>query len=114
MVAERPEDHRHFLGAFSGVSEIKSSACGISVQTERGAIQVMNPSAYRAYAGTEPPNLTRGARLAAIRFIAGDKAKVTSTLNKGDIAALERNGNIVVPPDAAYGATLIFETSKAG
>jgi hypothetical protein len=114
MVSERPEDHRHFLGAFSGVSEIKSSACGISVQTERGAIQVMNPSAYRAYAGAEPPNLTRGARLAAIRFIAGDKAKVTSALKKGDIAALERNGNIVVPSDAACGATLIFETSKAG
>ena len=114
MVSERPEEHRHFIGAFSGVSEIKSSACGISVQTERAAIQVMNPSAYKAYAGTEPPNLTRGARLAAMRFIADAGAKVTSTLNKGDIAALERNGNIVVPPDAAYGATLIFETSKAG
>jgi len=114
MVSERPEDHRHFIGAFSGVSEIKSSAGRISVRTERGDIQVMNPSAYGAYAGTEPPNLTRGARLAAIRFIAGDRADATSALKKGDIAAAERNGNIVVPPDVAYGATLIFETSKAG
>jgi catechol 2,3-dioxygenase-like lactoylglutathione lyase family enzyme len=114
MVSERPEDHRHFLGAFSGVSEIKSSAWGISVQTERGDIQVVKPSAYRSYAGTEPPNLMRGPRLAAIRFIASDKADVTSALKKGDVAAAERNGNIVVPPDVAYGATLIFETSKAG
>ena len=114
MVSARPEDQRHFLEAFSGVSETRSSACGISVQTARGDIQVMNPSAYRAYAGTEPPNLTRGPRLAAIRFVAGDKAEVMSALKKGDIAAAERNGNIVVPPDVARGATLIFETSKAG
>jgi hypothetical protein len=37
-----------------------------------------------------------------------------SALKKGDIAVVERNGNMVVPPDAAFGATLIFETSKAG
>jgi hypothetical protein len=114
MVSERPDDHRHFLGAFSGVSEIRSSAWGISVQTERGDIQVMNPPAYGAYAGTEPPRLKRGPRLAAIRFIASDKADVTSALKKGGIAAGERNGNIVVPQDVAHGATLIFETSKAG
>jgi len=114
LVSEKPEDHRHFLGAFSSVGEVMSTASGISVRTERGEIQVMNPSAYRAYAGTEPPKLTRGARLAAIRFMAGDKAKAMSTLKKGDIAVVERDGNIVVPPDTAVGATLIFETSKAG
>jgi hypothetical protein len=53
---------------------------------------------------------TPGARLAA----ATDKAKAMSALKKGDIAVVERNGNMVVPPDAAFGATLIFETSKAG
>jgi len=113
MVSEHPEDHRGFLGAFSGVSDITSSASGISVRTERGDIQVMNPSAFRTYAGTEPPNLTRGARFAAIRFMVGDKAAM-SALKKGGIAMVERNGNIVVPPDVAFGATLIFQTSKAG
>ena len=114
MVSDNPEDHRHFLGAFSGVGDITSTVSGISIQTERGEIQVMNPSAYRAYSGTEPPKLMRGARFAAIRFVAGDKAEAMSALNKGDIAFVERNGTIVVPPDVAFGATLIFETSKAG
>jgi hypothetical protein len=114
LVSEQPDDHRDFLAAFSGVGDVTSNASGISVGTERGEIQVMNPSAYRAYAGTEPPKLTRGARLAAIRFMAGDRAKAMSALKKGDIAVVERNGNMVVPPDAAFGATLIFETSKAG
>jgi hypothetical protein len=108
MVSEHPDDHRHFLGAFSGISEVTSSAGGISIRTERGDIQVMNPSAYRAYAGTEPPNLTRGARFAAMRVTTGNKA----ALNKGGVAFVERNGNIVVPPDVALGATLLFETSR--
>lgn len=112
MVSEHPDDHRHFLGAFSGVSDVTSSADGISIRTERGDIQVMNPSAYRAYAGTEPPNLTRGARFAAIRVTTGNKAETISALNKGGVAFVERNGNIVVPPDVAFGATLLFETSR--
>jgi hypothetical protein len=112
MVSEHPDDHRHFLGAFSGVSDVTSSAGGISIRTERGDIQVMNPSAYRAYAGTEPPNLTRGARFAAIRVTTGNKAETISALNKGGVAFVERNGNIVVPPDVAFGATLLFETSR--
>jgi hypothetical protein len=112
MVSEHPDDHRHFLGAFSGISEVTSSAGGIYIRTERGDIQVMNPSAYRAYAGTEPPNLTRGARFAAMRVTTGNKAETISALNKGGVAFVERNDNIVVPPDVALGATLLFETSR--
>jgi hypothetical protein len=110
IVSENPQDHRHFLGAFSGIGDVKSGAGGISVQTERGEIQIMNPSAYRTYAGTEPPKLTRGARLAAMRFMIGDKTDAMPALKEAGIAFVEYNGNIVVPPDAAYGATLIFET----
>jgi hypothetical protein len=109
MVAERPEDHRHFFGAFTGVSEFKSSSSGIAVVTPRGDIQVMTPSAYRMLVGTKEPDLARGGRLAAIRFVASDKAKLLSALAKGGILAVERNGNVVVPPDVAFGATLVFE-----
>jgi hypothetical protein len=111
MVAERPEAHRHFLGAFTGVSEVKSSSGGISVATPRGDIQIITPSAYHSFIGTKEPDLARGGRLAAIRFVASDKAKLLSVLAKGGIVAIERNGNVVVPPDVAYGATLVFEPS---
>jgi glyoxalase-like protein len=112
MVAERPEMHRGFLGAFTGVSEIKSSTSGISVTTPRGDVQIVTPSAYRMLIGTEGPDLARGGRLAAIRFVARDKAKLLSVFAKGDIVAIERCGNVVVPPDVAHGATLVFEPSR--
>jgi hypothetical protein len=91
------------------VGEFKSSSSGISVMTPRGDIQVVTPSAYRMLIGTKEPDLARGGRLAAIRFVASDKAKLLSALAKGDIVAIERNGNVVVPPDVAHGATLVFE-----
>jgi hypothetical protein len=114
MVSENPEDHRHFVSAFAGERRIDADANGISATTPRGVIQVMNPSAWRATTGTEPPDLTRGAHLAALRFIVRDKAAAMSALKAGGIPAAERDGCVVVPPDAAHGATLIFETSKQG
>ncbi len=112
IVSENPEDHSHFASSFAGVQHIDADENGISVTTPRGVIQVMNPSAWRAATGTEPPDLTRGAHLAAICFAVRDKAGVMSALRNSGIAATERNGSIVVPPDEAHGATLIFGTSK--
>jgi Glyoxalase-like domain len=112
MVAENPEDHRHFVSSFAGERHIDADASGISVTTPRGVIQVMTPSAWCAATGTEPPDRTRGAHLAAIRFTVRDKAAAMAALKSSGIAASERAGSVIVPPDAAHGATLIFETAK--
>jgi hypothetical protein len=114
MVSEKPKDHVDFLGAFSGVHDIDQNASGFSIRTERGDIRVINPAAYRAYFGTEPPNLTRGARFAAMRFAMPDETAAISALQKGGIAFVERDLGIVVPRDVAFGATLIFDGTKVG
>jgi hypothetical protein len=114
MVSKNPEDHRHFISSFAGERHIDADATGISATTPRGVIQVMNPPAWRATAGTETPDLTRGAHLAAIRFVVRDMAAAMSALKSSGIAATDRNGSVVVPPHGAHGATLIFETSKQG
>jgi catechol 2,3-dioxygenase-like lactoylglutathione lyase family enzyme len=112
MVSENPEDQRHFISSFAGERDVDTDATGISVTTPRGVIQVINPAAWRATTGTEPPDLTRGAHLAAIRFAVRDKAAAMAALKSSGIATAERDGSIVVPPDAARGATLIFENPK--
>ena len=114
MIAENPEDHRHFVSAFAGVGDVKSGADGIAVQTPRGEIRVMTPSAYRQHFATEPPDLTRGARIAAIQFAVHDEPKLAALLTNAGVVASGRGGNIVVPPAAAHGATLIFGTAKEG
>jgi hypothetical protein len=112
MVSENPEGHRHFVSSFAGERHIDADATGISVATPRGVIQIMNPFAWRTATGTEPPDMTRGAHLAAIRFAVRDKAAAMAALTNSGIAASERDGSVVVAPNAAYGATLIFETAK--
>jgi len=114
MVAENPADHAAFLRAFSGASDVKSNSNGIAIKTPRGEIQVMDPTAYRRHFAVEPPDLARGARLAAIRLSLGGKAALMPLLENGGIAFTEHMGNVIIPSGAAHGATLIFETAKEG
>jgi hypothetical protein len=109
LAAENPADHHVFLKALSGVSDLKSTSSGITIETPRGEIQVMDPSAYKAHFAVEPPDVSRGARLAALRFAVRDMDALRSALEKGGIAAAAHMGKLVVPPQATFGATLVFE-----
>jgi hypothetical protein len=111
MVAENPADHAAFLRAFCGASDVTSNSNGIFIKTARGEILVMDTTTYRQHFVTEPPGLTRGARLAAIRLRVRDRAAVVSALGQGGIDAVEQMGNVIVPSHAAHGATLIFESA---
>jgi Glyoxalase-like domain len=111
MVAENPADHGAFLRAFCGVNDVTSNSNGIFIKTARGEIQVMDATTYRQHFVAEPPGLTRGARLAAIRLRVRDRAAVVSALGQGGIDAVEHMGNVIVPSHAAHGATLIFESA---
>ena len=110
FVAENPADHHVFLKAFSGVSDLKSTSSGITIETPRGEIQVMDPAAFRLHYAAEPPDVARGMRLAAIRFAVRDLAVTKSALEG---ASAERMNRLVVAPKIAHGATLVFE-DKAG
>jgi hypothetical protein len=109
LVAENPADHHVFLKAFSDVSDLKSTSSGITIETPRGEIQVMDPSAYKAHFTVEPPDVSRGARLAALRFAVRDMDALRSASKRGDVAGIDHMGKLVVPPQTAFGATLVFE-----
>ena len=72
LVAENPTDHHIFLSALVGERDIHATSTGIVVPTPRGDIQVMDPAAFRIQFGVEPPDIARGARIAALRIAVGD------------------------------------------
>ena len=109
MVAENPADHHVVLKAIAGVTDLQSTSSGITIETPRGEIQVMDPSAYRQHFAVAPPDVTRGARLAAIRFTVRDMDLLRLTLEKGDVAAVSHMGKVIAPPNGVHGATLAFE-----
>jgi catechol 2,3-dioxygenase-like lactoylglutathione lyase family enzyme len=109
LVAENPSDHHIFLSAFSGVRELTATSSGVTAATPRGDIKVMDPSAFRSRFGTEPPDISDGARLAAIQFRVRDRAALAAALDGGGIAFSFRMGSTIVAPDTAMGATLAFD-----
>jgi len=109
LVAENPSDHHIFLSAFTGVRDLHATSSGVSASTPRGEIKVMDPAAFRSHFGTEPPDISQGARLAALQFRVRDRAALEAALNKGGLAASSRMGSTVVAPQIAMGATLVFQ-----
>jgi catechol 2,3-dioxygenase-like lactoylglutathione lyase family enzyme len=109
LVAENPSDHHIFISAFAGERELLATSTGIRVKTPRGEIQIMDPAAFRDHFGIEPPSTVRGARLAALRFAVRDIDTAAAVLRAAGIAASARMERLIVGPDAAMGATLVFE-----
>lgn len=106
FVAENPADHHVFLKAFAGVTDLKSTSSGITIETPRGEIQVMDPAAFRLHFSAEPPDVSRGMRLAAIRFAVRDLAAAKAALGSTAKAHMNR---LVVGPQTGHGATFVFE-----
>jgi hypothetical protein len=112
MVADNPTDHHIFLKAFTGVSDLHSSSLGITAHTENGDIEIMSPIAFRDQFGTAPEVSGEGMTLNAMRFAVADIGHAEATLAAGGIKPQRHVGRLVVPPDAALGATLIFEAAN--
>jgi hypothetical protein len=70
---------------------------------------VMDPAAFDAHFGVEPPDTADGARLAAIVFGVREFATTVSVLQKAGIKGSVRMGRIVVGSDEALGAAIVFE-----
>jgi catechol 2,3-dioxygenase-like lactoylglutathione lyase family enzyme len=88
MVAGEPDRHREFLLGFSGGQSARNTADGFAIDLPRGAIDLMRPAAFAHRFGHPAPDVSRGARLAALRF----------------------SGKALTPAvKAVMGATLIFE-----
>src|SRR4029453_4958566 len=77
LVADNPSDHHIFLSAFSGVRDLSATSSGVTAATARGEVKIMDPAAFRSHFGAEPSDVSRGARLAAIRFHVRDRSALT-------------------------------------
>lgn len=109
LVAENPADHHIFLSAVTGVRDLHATSSGVTASTPRGDIRVMDRAAFRSHFGTAPPDISKGARLAAVQFRVRDQAALVAALQVGGIEFASQRGHIVVPPDIAMGATILFE-----
>jgi hypothetical protein len=111
LVAENPADHHIFLSALVGVRDMLATSTGITFKTPRGEIQVMDETAYRRHFAVPPPDIGRGARIAALRIAARDIRAVFDRLRVAAFEPAEIMGRVVVAPARAMGAALVFEAA---
>jgi hypothetical protein len=114
MVADNPTDHHIFLKAFTGLSDLHSSSIGVKARTENGDVEIMEQVAFRDQFGVSPEVRGEGMTLNALRFAVADMAQAEALHRANGILSGRQIGRLVVPPDAAHGATLIFESAKEG
>jgi len=112
LVAENPSDLHIFLSALVGERELAATSSGIVAPTPRGDIRVMDPAAFHLHFGVRPPDISSGARLAAVRFTVRDHAALLASLKRADVQFSAHMGAVVIAPDAALGATLVFEANQ--
>ena len=108
IAAENPSDHHIFLSAFTGERELSATSGAVTAHTSRGDLTVMDGAAFASHFGVVAPDLAGGARLAAIRFAVGDLDALKATFDAGKVPHALHVGQVVVPAQAAMGATLVF------
>ena len=109
MVADNPADHASFLKAFTGAGDLLASPAGVTAQTENGDFAIVSPAAFRDQFGVAPEVDGKEMTLNAIRFAVADLGRADGCLAAGGSKPRTPAGRLVVPPDVALGATLIFE-----
>jgi Glyoxalase-like domain len=112
MVADNPTDHHIFLKAFTGVRDLHSSSIGITAPTENGDIEIIEPVSYRDQFGVSIAASGEGMTLNALRFEVADIAQAEILLRQAGITPHRHVGRLIVPPELALGATLVFESIK--
>jgi catechol 2,3-dioxygenase-like lactoylglutathione lyase family enzyme len=110
VVADQPGQHRQFFETFAGASAVAGSD-GFAITTPRGAIDVVTPAAFLRRFGVKPPEMTRGARLAALRLAVTQPSRLQAAPELAGIAGLYVGNAAIIGSEDAMGAVLVFEPS---
>lgn len=110
LVAENPSDHHIFLKAFTGASDLHASSIGVTAHTPRGDVEIVEAVAFRDQFGVTPGLDGEGVSLKGLRLSVPDLDAVERELKHDGVTSRRHMGRLVIPPQAAFGATLIFET----
>ncbi len=108
LVAESPLDHLSFIDTLCDSTPRRASDGWYVAQTPRGAIDLMTPALFTERHAVAAP-AGEGLRLAAVRFNSPGAADLRRGLLARNMVEEQIQGNVVVPPRSAMGATLVIE-----
>ncbi len=110
LVADNPADHHIFLEAFTGVRDLHATSAGVTAHTPRGDVEIMETVSFRDRFGIVSSVDGEGASLKGLRLSVRDIGAAERALKDGGIASHRHMARLVIGPETAFGATLIFES----
>lgn len=102
MIAEHPEAYRDFLSAFSGSPARLDDRRQLSMDLQGGRLSVV-----------AAPGGSGSLRLDSLVIGLSDLATQVDRLRRSGIPFTATNEGLRIPPDAAFGLTLVFEQGAA-
>ncbi|HEY6023336.1 MAG TPA: VOC family protein, partial [Pseudolabrys sp.] len=112
LVAQNPAGQLDFMRAFVGTDKSQATREGVTIKTPRGDIDVVTPIGFLQRFGVAPPQVSYGARLAALRFSVADASLLADSPTEAGIAGLYAENATVIGREDAMGAVLVFEPSR--
>jgi catechol 2,3-dioxygenase-like lactoylglutathione lyase family enzyme len=106
LVARDPADFHAFMTVFSGMRDMSSTSLGVTFDVGDGAIELLSPVGFEAWFGENTDPDPR--RFLACRIEVPGLGKTREVLLKNGVAFSERQGALVVPPQAAHGLAIAF------
>jgi len=110
-VANDPDQHRGFMQTFSA-GEARPMEGGFIIDTPRGTIEMTTPDAFLRRFGVAAPDVSRGARLAAVRFAVADASLVQNAPELASIAGIYAENKAIIGANDAMGAVIIFKPAR--
>lgn len=108
LFEQNPTDFQYLLQEAADEREVEANSFGMSVETPRGRISVLNEAGLSGFFGIEPPAADRGLKGVAVVFRTGDLAACRALFAEHKIEFHERDGRLLVPPRPGQGVLFVF------
>lgn len=105
---QNPTDFQYLLQTAADEREVEAHSFGMSVDTPRGRISVLNFAGMQGFYGIDPASTDRGLKGEAVVFRVTDLGRCRRHLEDNAIEYMERGGRLLVPAAPGQGALFVF------
>ena len=106
---QNPTDFQYLVQEAADEREVEALSFGMSVDTPRGRITVLNDAGLQGFYGIAPtPRADRGLKGQAVVFTVSDLSKCRALLAERGVTFRERDGRLLVPPAPGQGVLFVF------
>lgn len=105
---QNPTDFQYLLQEAADEREVEALSFGMTVETPRGRITVLNAAGLEGFYGIATAGGDRGLKGEAVVFRVADLSRCRALLSARGVVFEERGGHLLVPPAPGQGVLFVF------